>query len=199
MRRVICILISIVTMLMLCSLVYAEGSWVTSGDCGIELVVSSSDGSDVSSYCKDATFRLSNTENGYIQAVYNKSLDVYVAMGYTREADMSTAFICEDGSNSIAILGLPEGEYTVYNGDSSMKVELKKPVGSENGYRVQANWMIDPIMYSGLRNIGVIIALAICLAVALLGIIFGVVRGNRDGAKRVSKSSIAEVHCKKKD
>lgn len=199
MRRVICILISIVTMVTLCSLVYAEESWVVSGDCGIELVVSSSDGSDVSSYCKDATFRLSNPENGYIQAVYNKSLDGYVAMGYTREADMSTAFICEGGSNSIAILGLPEGDYTVSNGDSSIKVELKKPVGSGDGYRVQANWMIDPIMYSGLRNIGAVVALAVCLAVALLGIVFGLVRGNKDDAERASKSSIAESHCKKKD
>lgn len=199
MRRVICILISIVTMVTLCSWVYAEGGWVTSGDCGIELVVSSSDGSDVSGYCKDATFRLSNPENGYIQAVYNKSLDGYVAMGYTREADMSTAFICEDGSNSIAILGLPEGEYTVSNGDSSMKVELKKPIGNEIGYRVQANWMIDPIMYSGMQNSGVLIALAVCLAVVLLSVVLGVTRGKRDADKRASKSSVAGAYCKKKD
>ena len=181
MRRVICILISIVTMVTLCSWVYAEGSWVTSGDCGIELVVSSSDGSDVSSYCKDATFRLSNPENGYIQAVYNKSLDGYVAMGYTHETR------------------LPEGEYTVSNGNSSMKVELKKPTGNEGGYMVQANWLIDPIMYGGVRNIGVLIALAVCLAVVLLSVVLGVTRGKKDADKRASKSSVAGAYCKKKD
>lgn len=199
MRKVVCILISIITMLTLCSLVYAEDGWVTSGDCGIELVVSSYDGSDVSSYCKDATFRLSNAENGYIQAVYNKSLDGYVAMGYTHETSMSTAFVCEDGSNSIAILGLPEGEYTVSNGDSSMQVELKKPIGNEIEYRVQANWMIDPIMYSGMQNSGVLIALTVCLAVVLLSVILGVTRGKRDADKSASKSSVAGAYCKKKD